>query len=47
MSENSTGSFEPNIDKDFAYITEEGRCLDMTYDYREEEDDELYTSIYD
>ena len=47
MSENSTGSFEPNIDKEFAYITEEGRCLDMTYDYREEDDDdELYTSTY-
>ena len=39
MSEYSSNSFEPNIDKAFAYITEAGRCKEKTFDYYEEEYD--------
>lgn len=46
MSEYSSNSFEPNIDKDFAYITEEGRCKDKTFDYYEDENEDSLTSTY-
>ena len=46
MSEYSDNSFEPNIDKDFAYITKEGRCLDKCFDYYEGEDADSLTSTY-
>ena len=45
MSEYSGNSFEPNIDKDFAFITEEGRCKDKSFDYYEDYYDEEEYSL--
>ncbi len=49
MSEYSGNSFEPNIDRAFAFITEEGRCKDKTFDYYlvdENEEEYSLTSTY-
>ncbi len=46
MSEYSDNSFEPNIDKDFAYITKEGRCTDKCFDYYTDEEEDSLTSTY-
>lgn len=46
MSEYSTNSFEPNIDKDFAFITEAGRCRDKSFDYYDVIDVDSLTSTY-